>query len=111
MLHYADLQRDLVGQMAYLANRLGIEIAAERIEALAPSATFDEMKAAAATTAPNTDISRSKTRRTSSTAARPASGATSSPRTNCRATRSASAELTAGDADFADWLHHGGSAG
>ena len=47
LLHYADLQRDLVGQMAYLADRLGIERSRERLEELAPVASFDAMKASA----------------------------------------------------------------
>lgn len=111
MLHYADLQRDLVAQMADLAIRLGIEIAAERIEALAPYATFDEMKAAAATTAPNTDISLFKDTSDffhSGQAGqwRDVIAEDDLPRYEKRI-----AELTAGDADFADWLHHGGSAG
>ncbi|MEY2425654.1 MAG: aryl sulfotransferase, partial [Actinomycetota bacterium] len=55
LLHYDDLQRDLVGQMAYLARRLGIDRSAERLEELAPAATFWEMKAAAESTAPNGD--------------------------------------------------------
>ncbi|MEY2474496.1 MAG: aryl sulfotransferase [Actinomycetota bacterium] len=55
MLHYADLQADLVGQMQYLAGRLGIERSRARLEELAPFASFDEMKSAAAVTAPNGD--------------------------------------------------------
>jgi hypothetical protein len=55
MLHYDDLQRDLVGQMAYLAGRLGIERSRARLEELAPAATFTEMKSASQRTAPNGD--------------------------------------------------------
>ncbi len=55
LLHYDDLQRDLVGQMAYLAERLGFERSLERLEELAPAASFWEMKAAAQSTAPNGD--------------------------------------------------------
>lgn len=55
LLHYADLQRDLVGQMQYLAERLGIDRSRDRLEALAPYANFDEMKSHAAQTAPNGD--------------------------------------------------------
>lgn len=57
MLHYADLQHDLVGQMAYLAERLGLARSRERLEELAPHAAFDEMKSAAEQMAPNTDMS------------------------------------------------------
>jgi hypothetical protein len=55
MLHYSDLQRDLVGQMEYLAGRLGIERSRARLEELAPHAAFDEMKSSAERTAPNAD--------------------------------------------------------
>jgi hypothetical protein len=55
LLHYGDLQRDLVGQMEYLAGRLGIETSRARLEELAPAAGFDTMKAQAADTAPNAD--------------------------------------------------------
>lgn len=55
LLHYGDLQRDLVGQMAYLAERLGIERTRERLEELAPAASFEQMKAAADRVAPNSD--------------------------------------------------------
>ncbi|MEY2426856.1 MAG: hypothetical protein QOI61_2428, partial [Actinomycetota bacterium] len=55
LLHYDDLQRDLVGQMAYLAQRLGIERSRARLEELAPAASFAEMKATAPRTAPNGD--------------------------------------------------------
>jgi hypothetical protein len=55
LLHYSDLQRDLVGQMAYLAERLGIERTRARLEELAPAASFDAMKADATTVAPNSD--------------------------------------------------------
>jgi hypothetical protein len=56
VLHYGDLQRDLVGQMAYLAGRLGIDLSPARIAELAPYATFDAMRADAAHTVPNTDL-------------------------------------------------------
>jgi hypothetical protein len=55
VLHFADLQRDLVGQMSYLADRLGIDLSRERIAELAPAASFDTMKASAEITAPNGD--------------------------------------------------------
>jgi aryl sulfotransferase len=55
LLHYADLQADLLGQMAYLAGRLGIERSRARLEELAPFASFDEMKQQADAVAPNGD--------------------------------------------------------
>ena len=55
LLHYGDLQRDLVGQMQYLAERLGMERSRARLEQLAPAASFGAMKAEATTVAPNAD--------------------------------------------------------
>lgn len=55
VLHYADLQADLVGQMVGLAARLGIERSRERIEELAAYASFEAMKNDAPNTAPNSD--------------------------------------------------------
>ena len=55
LLHYSDIQRDVVGQMAYLARRLGIERSRARLAELAPAANFDTMKAAANIVAPNAD--------------------------------------------------------
>ncbi len=107
MLHYADLQRDLVGQMVYLADRLGIQRSRARLAELAPHATFDEMKASAESTAPNADLHLWK-----DTSGFFRSGTTGQwqdlfgegdlPRYEKRI-----GELTAGDADFADWLHRG----
>ncbi|HVT77226.1 MAG TPA: sulfotransferase domain-containing protein [Acidimicrobiales bacterium] len=56
MLHYGDLQRDLPGQMAYLADRLGISLSRERIDELAPFATFDAMKSDPERNIPNIGI-------------------------------------------------------
>ena len=55
LLHYGDLQRDLVGQMEDLAGRLGIAVTRERLAELAPAAGFDTMKAEASLVAPNAD--------------------------------------------------------
>lgn len=55
LLHYDDLQRDLVGQMAALAARLGLDRSLERLEQLAPAASFAQMRADAGNTAPNGD--------------------------------------------------------
>ncbi|MDP1793875.1 MAG: sulfotransferase domain-containing protein [Acidimicrobiales bacterium] len=105
LLHYADLQRDLVGQMAYLADRLGLERSRERLEELAPHATFDAMKAAADVTAPNTDLSLFKSNseffRSGATGQwRDIISETDLPRYDKRI-----GELA--DSDFSDWLHHG----
>ena len=55
LLHYDDLQRDLVGQMARIAEHLGVERSRARLAELAPAASFNEMKTAATTVAPNSD--------------------------------------------------------
>ncbi|MEY2468624.1 MAG: aryl sulfotransferase [Actinomycetota bacterium] len=55
VLHYSDIQRDVVGQMAYLAERLGLERSHERLAELAPAASFEEMKSKASVVAPNSD--------------------------------------------------------
>ncbi len=54
-LHYADLQRDLVGEMVRLAARLGLERSRERLAELAPAASFDRMRDDAERVAPNAD--------------------------------------------------------
>lgn len=56
LLHYRDLERDLPGEMARLAGRLGIDLSRERIEELAPHARFDAMRADAEHTVPNSDL-------------------------------------------------------
>jgi len=55
MIHYADLEHDLVAQMALVAERLGVERPRERLEELAPAASFAAMRDAADRIAPNSD--------------------------------------------------------
>lgn len=107
LLHYADMQRDLTGQMAYLAARLGIDRSRERLEALAPHATFEEMKSSAEQLAPNTDVglwnNTSDFFRSGTTGQwRHVLAPADMPRYDKRI-----GELA--DADFADWLHSGTS--
>lgn len=52
LLHYADLQADLEGEMRRLASRLGIEVEESRWPELVKAATFDEMKSRASELAP-----------------------------------------------------------
>ena len=52
MLHYADLKSDLDGQMRVVAGRLDIELPAEGWNRLVEAATFERMRANAATTVP-----------------------------------------------------------
>jgi aryl sulfotransferase len=55
LFHYSDYQTDLPGQLARLAEVLGIERSRARIEELAEAASFASMKARAAELAPNSD--------------------------------------------------------
>lgn len=54
-LHYADLKRDLEGEMRGLAERLRIEVSEEKWPDLVKAATFDDMKDNADRTAPDTN--------------------------------------------------------
>src|ERR1700727_2190881 len=51
-LHYDDLKADLEGQMRQLAARLGIDVDEHRWPRLVQAATFESMRARAATTVP-----------------------------------------------------------
>ena len=53
LLHYDDLQTDLEGQMRYLAQRLGIDVPAQRWPELVPAARFTEMRRRADNLVPN----------------------------------------------------------
>lgn len=53
LLHYDDLRTDLEGQMRALADRLGITVPERHWPALVNAASFDEMRARAALTAPD----------------------------------------------------------
>ncbi|WP_051855354.1 sulfotransferase domain-containing protein [Streptomyces sp. NRRL S-1868] len=107
LLHYADLCADLAGQMAALAEWLGITVEAEVWPELVKAATFDRMKARAKWLAPDTEI-------------------VADPVRFFHTGRSGAARdvLTEDDLDayhervaalapqpFVDWLHHGLSTG
>ncbi len=53
LVHYDELQRDLAGTMRWLAEQLAITVPAERWPELVRAATFAEMRANAAASAPN----------------------------------------------------------
>ena len=53
LLHYADLEADLEGEMRRLADRLGIEVPEARWPELVDAARFDSMQARASDLAPN----------------------------------------------------------
>ncbi len=53
MVHFDDLRADLDGQMRALADRLAITVPEARWPELVSAATFDQMRARAALTAPN----------------------------------------------------------
>jgi hypothetical protein len=52
LLRYEDMQADLEGQMGFLAERLDIDVAADRWPELVEAATFHNMRARADVTAP-----------------------------------------------------------
>jgi hypothetical protein len=54
LFHYADLTRDLEGEMRRLARHLGIEVRSDLWPTLVEAATFESMKARAGELAPNT---------------------------------------------------------
>lgn len=54
-LHYADLKRDLEGEMRGLAERLKIDVPEEKWPDLVKAATFEDMKKNAHRTAPDTN--------------------------------------------------------
>jgi hypothetical protein len=56
LFHYADLQRDLEGELRRLAAVLGIDVAEERLPALVEAATFERMRARAGELAPQVAI-------------------------------------------------------
>lgn len=53
LVHYADLQQDLEGEMRRIASRLGIEIAESRWPELVEAGSFSSMKARADALVPN----------------------------------------------------------
>jgi hypothetical protein len=109
LLHYGDLQRDLVGQMEYLAGRLGIERSRARLEQLAPAASFEAMKADAKGVAPNAD--QTFWRSTDDFFRAGTNGQWRDAMSDADLARYEQKihELVADD-DFAHWLHHGTSA-
>jgi hypothetical protein len=56
LFHYADYKADLPGQLARLADVLGIERSQERLAELAEAGTFQAMKSRATDFVPNADI-------------------------------------------------------
>jgi aryl sulfotransferase len=54
LVHYADLQADLEGQMRRVADRLGVEVAAEAWPRLVEAATWESMRARAGELVPDT---------------------------------------------------------
>ena len=55
LFHYADLERDLPGQLRRLADALHVDVREERWDVLVDAATFSAMKARADVLAPNTN--------------------------------------------------------
>jgi hypothetical protein len=56
LLHYCDLTTDLEGQMGSLADRLGIDVPAQRWPSLVRAASFEEMRRRPSMTAPEAGV-------------------------------------------------------
>ena len=59
LLHYADLQADLPGEMRRLGKRLGVTVDDDELASMAAAASFDSMRERASTLAPNAGVWRS----------------------------------------------------
>lgn len=59
VVHYADLEADLPGEVRRLAKRLGVEVDQGRIDEVVAAAGFESMRARAAELAPNAGMWRS----------------------------------------------------
>ena len=106
LLHYADLEADLVGQLERLAAVLRIDLSRPRLGELAEAAGFDEMKKRARDLAPNVDIALFRDndaffRRGRSGGWRTVLGSADLTHYDARVSNFASADL-------AVWLHHTG---
>jgi aryl sulfotransferase len=104
LVHYADLSRDLEGQMRRLATRLGISIDDDRWPELVRAATFDQMRQDSDSLAPDhlgvlTDRAKFFRQGTS--------GAGRALLTEDELTRYAGRVAALGPPDMLDWLHHG----
>ena len=53
VVHYADLQQDLGGEMRRIAKRLGIDVDEDRVAGIVEAASFDSMRARAGALVPN----------------------------------------------------------
>ena len=58
LLHYVDLKADLEGQMPSLADRLRIDVPAQRWPGLVAAASFDEVRGMASMTVPEAGLFR-----------------------------------------------------
>ncbi|HET7690816.1 MAG TPA: sulfotransferase domain-containing protein [Nocardioidaceae bacterium] len=107
LLHYADLQADLAGQLGRLAEALGISVSPDRVHELSRHATLTAMRSRAADYAPEADWSLWK-----DTTAFFRSGGSGEWRGWVdeefhRLYAARVAELTDGDEELARWIHHG----
>ena len=107
VFHYADLGRDLIGQMARLAEVLKIEIGSDEVAELAEHASLAAMRANATMRAP--EASHDIWVDPAAFFRNGGSGdweSLSTPETMSHYYHRLD-ELTEGDHEFIDWLHHG----
>lgn len=107
LLHYADLTADLPGQLARLADELGVTVSRNRIHELSQHATLAAMRSRAADYAPEADWSLWKDSAAFFRSGRSGEWRDWVDEEFDRLYAARVAELTGGDDEFARWLHHG----
>lgn len=102
LLHFDDLRTDLEGQMRALADRLGITVPEQRWPELVRAATFDEMRARAALTAPSATLHDNER-----FFHRGTSGQWRDLLDDADLERYRARAKAIGPSDVVDWVHHG----
>lgn len=105
LLHYADLSRDLEGEMRALARRLGIAVEEERWPALVEAASFARMRERAAARVPDEQLGIIKDPRKFFRSASPGEWRRFLGEADLARYEARIGSLAA--ADLAHWLHHG----
>ena len=107
LVHYDDLTRDLEGEMRCIARRLGISVPEDIWPSLLEAATFAQMRAKAASIAPDTSgILKNPT----AFFRRGSSGAGAEELSRVELAQYYERVSTMAEADIVEWLHHGARA-
>lgn len=105
LVHYADLRRDLDGEMRRLARRLGIEIDEERLPHLVAAAGFDTMRERADELAPDATYGVMRSNRAFFRSARNGQWQELLDDAGCRRYAERVAQLA--PTDLIEWAHQG----